>query len=182
MRTGTICRIQNGLTAIHKALPILMATTGIAGAAPDRLSQLRWLEGTWQGTAEGAAGRASLQRQIVCALGCRYLNVEGQYLPEQAGESATAALGMWGYDRKQGLLLLHTFDDVASVTTYVEDPQASSGGTLVLLTENRREGRRARFTYSFSPPDAYRERFELANRGEEFELYVETRFERVRSW
>ena len=148
---------------------------------PDPLARLHWLQGQWRGSGEGEHGAATLQRQIICALGCRYLNVEGEYRQIQnnpAGEFSTA-LGMWSVDPASQRLLLHTFDEKASVTTYIEDPTASSGHTLVLLSEDRRTGTRARFTYTFMPPDEYRERFELARRGEKFQIYIDNRFERV---
>lgn len=62
------------------------------------------------------------------------------------------------------------------------DKAASSNERLVLVAEhleNIPPGWRARYTYTFKPPDEYHEMLELDANGKGFERYVSNRFLRV---
>jgi hypothetical protein len=68
------------------------------------------------------------------------------------------------------------------VTTYVLDESASSDARLVLVAEhleNVPRGWRARYVYTFEPPDAYQETLELDANGKGFKPYVTSRFLRA---
>jgi hypothetical protein len=155
-------------------------------AKPDPLARVKWLSGHWVGTGEGEPGASAAQRDIECVLGCRYLRVDGRSVyPKQQknpkGEVHTA-MDMWSFDRKRERLVLRTFDNLGFVTTYVEDPAASREGTLVLVAEhleNVPAGWKARYTYTFVPPDEFRELFELDPSGKGFQPYTSNRFMRV---
>jgi hypothetical protein len=149
----------------------------------DPLLQLRWLQGQWSGQGTGPTGPSAGQRDIVCALECRYLNVEASH--RELGNNSEAghysALAMWTWHPGRARLLLHTFSDMAAVTTYEQDLAGSGPNQLVMLHRNPRDGSRARLIYRFEPPDAFVERYEQAPPEQGWTLQREYRFIRVRS-
>lgn len=159
-------------------------------AAADPLERLHWLVGSWDGEGQGVSAGARQQREVLCALDCRYLNVESRSITGQAvlpivrndaGEGPMpTALGMWTVAAGGRRLVLHTFDPQASVTTYEEQPGGAQG-PLVLLAQwrpGRADGWRARFSYRFQPPDAFHERFEVAHGPGAWQLVAEHTFRR----
>lgn len=129
---------------------------------------------------------SAAERRIECALNCRYLRVAGRSVyPKQEknrqGE-IHESMDVWSFDRARNRWVLHTFDSLGFTTTYTEDPSAGSETTLVLVAEhleNVPPGWRARFTYTFVPPDEYRELFELDPNGKGFHPHTSNRFLRV---
>ena len=162
----------------------LPAETIAAESTP--LAKLEWLTGHWVGIGEGDPGRSATQRSIDCVLECKYLRVDGRSVyPKQEknpkGETHVS-MDMWSFDRARKKLVLRTFDNLGFVTTYVQEESASSDTTLVLVAEhleNVPTGWRARYTYTFAPPNEYHELFELASKDKEFKPYVTNRFLRV---
>ena len=78
--------------------------------------------------------------------------------------------------------MLRQFDNLGFVSTYVLDKTASTNERLVLVAEhleNVPSGWRARYTYTFLPPNEYHEVLELAMKGKDFEPYVANNFLRV---
>ena len=78
---------------------------------------------------------------------------------------------------------MRQFDSLGFVSTYVQDVAASTGGRIVMVSEqleNVPAGWRARYTYEHPAPDEYRELFELdAGRG--LQTYVASRFVRTQA-
>lgn len=152
----------------------------------DPLARLHWLQGHWVGVGEGEPGQSAADRHIACQMKCRYLHVDGQSVyPKQEknpkGEIHTS-MDIWSVDRRRGALVLRTFDNLGFVTTYVEDAGAGTETSLVLIAENFENvpaGWKARYTYTFLPPDEYRELFELDPNGKGFQPYTSNRFLRV---
>lgn len=159
----------------------LLTPIPTALAARNGLADLRWLQGHWQGRGEGPAGPSMGQRDIVCALDCRYLNMEAQHRPLEQNPEGTwySTLAMWTWHPQRARLLLHSFDDFASVTTY-EQQARSAADQLELLVHYPRDGSRARLLYRFEPPDAFVERYEHAAHGQPWQLQREYRFVRAK--
>lgn len=157
---------------------VLLCALSTAAVA-DPLQRLHWLQGSWSGTGEHAGVPVLLQRDIVCALGCRYLNVEArQRQADQTEGEPGSLLALWTYHPGRQRLLLHVFDDFAALTTYVEDPAAGSSSRLVLVFEDLRDGSRRRVVYELQPPDAFVETLEHAGAGEAWQLQLQARFRR----
>jgi hypothetical protein len=153
---------------------------------PDPLAKVLWLQGHWAGIGEGEPGTSATERHIECALNCRYLRVDGRSVYPKQEKNAKGeihlAMDMWSFDRKRGKLVLRTFDSLGFTTTYAQDTAASTENTVVMVAEhleNVPAGWQARYTYTFVPPDEYRELFELDPNGKGFQTYVSNRFLRV---
>lgn len=173
-------------------LVVLVASAGAGasetGTVPPRLAALSWLVGHWEGEGTGVSAGSRQRREVLCALDCRYFNIESRILSQPAtavvaredGPMPTA-LGMLG-TTADGHLVLHTFDTHASVTSYAG--AAGNGATLELTAAyrpGRRDGWRARFRYAWSPPDAFHERFEVAQGRGGFAVVAEHQFRRIQA-
>jgi hypothetical protein len=166
----------------------LAFSTGLAAAEAetDPLEDLGWLVGNWVGVGEGEPGRSASERRVACVLACRYLRFDGRSVyPRQdknpKGETHLQ-IDMWSFDRRRQKLVLRTFDNLGFVTTYVQDDAGGAQGKLVLVAEhleNVPAGWKARYTYTFVPPDEYRELFELDPNGKGYQPYTSNRFLRV---
>ena len=178
---------MNLLVAVVGAL---LVTASLAPAVharqPEPLARVSWLRGDWVGIGEGEPGRSATERHIQCAIQCSYLRVDGRSVYPRQEKNAKGelhvAMDIWSFDRARKKLVLRTFDSLGLVTTYVQDDAASSDTRLVLVAEhleNVPAGWRARYTYTFNPPDEYHELFELAMKGKQFSTYVDNRFLRV---
>jgi hypothetical protein len=90
-------------------------------------------------------------------------------------------IGFFSYDKTRTMLVLRQFHSEGFVNQYVGGP-GRDGATIVFETEaieNIPPGWRARETYRFVGPDEIVEVFELAEPGKGFELYAETKLQRV---
>lgn len=157
-----------------------------AAKKPDPLARLKWLQGHWAGTGEGEPGVSAAERRIACAMNCRYLRVEGRSVYTKQDKNPKGetheSMDVWSFDRGRSKWVLRTFDSLGFVTTYAEDPSAGTATTMVVVAEhleNVPSGWRARYTYTFVPPDEYRELFELDPNGKGFQPYTSNRFLRV---
>lgn len=169
---------------------VAVASSSVVSAAdaskPDPLAKVAWLQGRWAGVGEGEPGTSATERHIQCALSCRYLRVDGRSVYPKQEKNAKGeihqAMDIWSFDRKRSKLVLRTFDNLGFTTTYVEDTEAGNDTMLVMTAEymeNVPAGWQARYTYTFAPPNEYRELFELDPNGEGFQTYVSNRFLRV---
>jgi hypothetical protein len=153
---------------------------------PDALKALHWLQGHWVGTGDGEPGISAADRRISCTLKCRYLRVKGRSVyPKQEknpkGEIHDS-MDMWSFDRARKILVLRTFDSMGFTTTYAQDQAASTETRVILVAEhleNVPSGWKARYTYTFIPPDEFHELFELDPDGKGFQSYSSNRFMRV---
>ncbi|MGH8284785.1 MAG: hypothetical protein ACRETT_03355 [Steroidobacteraceae bacterium] len=173
-------RVLSGMVAM------LLATSSGVAQPPVRLGALQWLAGDWRGVGEGEPGTSASERHAEVFLGGRYLRIAGRSVyPKQErnpnGE-IHAQLDMWSYDNARDALVLRQFDNLGFVSTYVLDKTASSNDRLVLVAEhleNVPRGWRARYTFTFKPPNEYHETLELDADGKGFKPYVSNRFLRV---
>ncbi len=156
---------------------------GVAQAQEDRLAAVAWLVGDWNGTGEGQPGNSTSTRSNQRAHD-HFIRVEGRSVyprqPRNPNGEIHSSTDYWSFDRRRGLLVLRQFDSLGFVSTYVQDRAASTGGRIVMVSEqleNVPAGWRARYTYEHPGPDEYRELFELDS-GRGLETYVASRFVR----
>jgi len=167
---------------------VLIATSSGIAEPPSRLDGLLWLAGDWRSVGEGEPGASASERHAEAFLDGRYLRMDGRSVyPKQErnpnGEIHTQ-LDVWSYDKARDALVLRQFDNLGFVTTYVLDKTASTSERLVLVAEqleNIPQGWRARYTFTFKPPNEYHEMLELDPNGNGFKSYVSNRFLRVSS-
>lgn len=144
---------------------------------------LRFLVGAWEGSVNGQPGAGTSQREYRFVLDGSYLEVRNKSVyPAQAKNPKGETHEDWGmisYDRSRKKFVLRQFHVEGFVNQYASEPFGN--GPLVFVSEaieNIPPGFRARETYTITGPNAFIERFEIAEPGKDFELYCETRFRR----
>ena len=83
-------------------------------------------------------------------------------------------MSMISYDTARKLFVFRQFHTEGFVNTYVQQP-ATDEKTIVFVSEaieNIPAGYRARETYTILSRDEFTERFEIAEPGKDFELYL----------
>ena len=165
---------------------LLYANLTVAAEPASRLDALQWLVGDWAGVGQGEPGTSATTRHVEAFLEGRYLRISGRSVyPKQDGNpkgEVHLEMDVWSYDRARDVLMLRQFDNLGFVTTYALDKAASTSERLVLVAEhleNIPSGWRARYTYTFKPPNEYHEMLELDMGGKGFQPYVTNRFLRV---
>ncbi len=154
--------------------------------APDAFAQIAWLVGSWEGPSRGEPGQGRVTRTYERALGGRFIEVRNTSrwapVPPHATGEVHEDRGFIGFDRARRRYVYRQFHVEGFVNTYVAD-SVSARDTMVRFVseqvENIAPGWRARETYTRTGPDSFVERFELAAPGKDFELYSESRLQRV---
>jgi hypothetical protein len=156
-----------------------------AKAKPDRFAVLRAFEGRWRGQGSGQPGQSTVERTYEFVLRDKYLNVRNLsvYLPQAKNPKGEKHedWGMFSYDANRKKLILRQFHVEGFVNQYALDRVSDDGKEMVFVSEaieNIPAGYRARETYRFTGPDGFEETFELAKPGNDFEVYVKTKFTR----
>jgi len=150
------------------------------------IQQLDFLVGQWRGVGDGKWGTNAAERTYELIFGGVYIRGFGQSVyPKQEknpdGE-VHESLDMYSVDKTLNTLVFRQFDNEAFVTTYYLDPEASSGTTMVFVSqhlENVPSGWRARVIFEIKGENEFIEHFELDTNKGEFHRYVTTRFVRV---
>ena len=91
--------------------------------------------------------------------------------------------GMMSFDKTRKTFVLKQFHVEGFVNQYVMTTSNADGKTIVFTSEsieNIPAGFRARETYKILGPDEFKEVFEVAEPGKNFELYSEGHFKRKR--
>ncbi|MDO8378064.1 hypothetical protein [Phenylobacterium sp.] len=169
------------------ALACLAAPAHAQAPPTDRLAPVAALVGDWTGVGEGQPGTSASTRHATRIQAGHFIMVEGRsvYPPQdrnKTGEVHTS-LDVWSYDTARKRLMLRQFDSLGFVSTYAQDLDRSRDRWVVMVSEhleNVPAGWRARYTYEFAGPNAYREHFEL-DAGKGLETYVSGKYLRDRA-
>jgi hypothetical protein len=169
---------------IRPLLAVLFCGTALAQpAAPDVWAPVRFLIGQWEGAASGKPGKGTTQREYRFALNQRFIEARNKTTfpaqPQNPKGEVHEDWGMLSFDRARKLFVLRQFHVEGFVNQYTAG--AAPGGVLRFISEsieNIPAGWRARETMTVTGPDTFTETFELAQPGQEFEIYEETRFQR----
>lgn len=155
-------------------------------AAPEPFGPMAALIGSWEGTADGQPGHGTVRREYERALNGRFIRVLNRSVYPAQDKNPKGEIhedeGFISLDRLRKKLVLRQFHVEGFVNQYVED-DGSTSGRVVFTTEaieNIPAGWRARDTYVIHGPDAFDEIFELAERGQPFEVYSRSRLTRVK--
>jgi hypothetical protein len=181
LRTGVMVALALVLTG-----GAATAQTPAEAPVPDPLAPLAGLVGTWVGTSEGQPGKGTVERHYERVWNARYIRVRNRsvYRPQEKnpkGETHEDE-GWFSFDRGRKLIVFRQFHLEGFVNQYVGNI-ASTPKTIVFVTEaieNLPSGWRARETYVLLGPDEFEEVFELAEAGQQFEVYSRSRFKRAR--
>jgi hypothetical protein len=176
------------VSAVLAAPAVALSTAAAPGAKKaDPWQPVRPLLGTWAGEASGQPGTGRSEREYRFTLKDRYIHVTSKttYPPQEKNPKGEVHedVGFISYDKVARKLVLRQFHIEGFVNHYVLDSISEDGRTLVFVTaaiENIPAGWRGRETYRIVSDDEFTETFALAEPGQEFATYSETRFRRKR--
>jgi hypothetical protein len=162
-----------------------------AGPDPAKVSDpwqpLRVLVGSWEGDAQGEPGSGKNAREYRFTLNDRFIQVTSRttYPPQEKNPKGEVHedVGFISYDKTAKKLVMRQFHVEGFVVHYVLESVSEDGRTIVFVSvaiENIPAGWRGRETYHVSSNDEFVETFALAEPGEDFVTYSETRFRRKR--
>jgi hypothetical protein len=154
---------------------------------PDPWQPLRVLLGAWVGDAQGRPGAGRSEREYRLTLKDRFIQVNNTitYPPQEKNPKGEVHedVGFISYDKAAQKLVFRQFHVEGFVSHYVLDSVSADGRTIVFVTtaiENIPAGWRGRETYRIVGDDEFVETFALAEPGQDFATYSETRFRRRR--
>src|SRR5687768_3739931 len=169
--------------ALACAVPLALAQPA---TTPDPWAPIRFLEGKWEGKAEGRPGQGTVTREYQFVMRGRYLHERNisTYPPQDKNPQGEVHehWSFFSYDRPRKLLVLRQFHVEGFVNQFRFEPAKSDERRLVFESEafeNIGSRWRARETYEILGPDEFREIFELAAREKDFEVYSTNHFKRV---
>jgi hypothetical protein len=173
-------------------LCLLAVFTGGAAAPQtppetDVWEPLRFFVGRWEGVSQGQPGEGTVTREYEFVLKGRFLEGRNQstYRPQQKNPRGEVHedWSMFSYDKSRKAFVLRQFHLEGFVNQYVAEGVSPGSKTFSFVSEsieNIPPGFRARETYELLNADEFIETFDLAEPGQEFELYSRTRFKRVK--
>jgi hypothetical protein len=160
-------------------------TEGPNSEPQDRWVAFRSLLGSWTGDAQGEPGIGRADRVYGFVLRERYLEIRNRtiYPPQDKNPEGEVHedLGLLSYDKHRKMYVLREFHVEGFVIHYLLDLAEVDRGRIVMTSEaieNIAPGWRARTTYHILGPDQFREEFDLAGPGKEWERYSTTEFQR----
>ena len=153
--------------------------------APDPWGPFHFFIGKWNGSAEGEPGIGRSERDYSFVLDGRFLQIRNRsvYEPREANPEGEVHedLGLLSFDKQRGKHVLREFHVEGFVNQYLIEPPGSDRGTTVMTSEaieNIAPGWRARTTSKILGDDEFREEFDLAGPGKDWERYSATDFKR----
>lgn len=174
------------MTPFAPALVALIGTLASAQAPrPDYLAPVRFMVGDWQGAASGEPGSGTASRHYAFALKGQFLHERNTttYPPQEQNKAGEVHehWSFFSYDKQRKAVLFRQFHQEGFVLTYALNPALSTATKLVFESEqveNIPSTWKARETYELTSGDAFTETFEIAQPGQPFTLYSQTRFTR----
>jgi hypothetical protein len=150
----------------------------------DRWGRVRFLIGTWEGTATGQPGKGTVERTYELVLG-------GQYIEEHNTSRYEAApgkkpevhhhRGFISYDKARKTFMLRHFHEEGFINLFALNSDKSMPAYLIFDSvsfENFNNEWKARESYEVVSPDEFIETFELAEPGKDFVVYSTNHFKR----
>ena len=166
---------------------LLLASGGAAqkSVPADTWQPLRYLVGSWEGTGKGQPGTSKIRREYRFVLNDKYIQVQNKstYDPQPKNPKGEVHQdwGMISFDKSRKNFVLRQFHVEGFVNQYAMTSSSADGKTIIFTSEsieNIPVGFRARETYKIMAPDEFKEIFEIAEPGKDFELYSEGHFKR----
>lgn len=169
-------------------LMLLAVLSASAATTPspmnDRWGRVRFLLGTWEGTATGQPGKGTVQRTYELVL-------DGQFIEERNTSRYDAKTGQepeihehrgfMSYDKTRKTFMLRHFHEEGFVNLYALNTDKSMAEYLIfdsVAFENFSNEWKARESYEVISPDEFVEIFELAEPGKDFVEYSRNHFKR----
>ena len=169
-------------------LMLLAVLSASAATTPspmnDRWGRVRFLLGTWEGTATGQPGEGTVQRTYELVL-------DGQFIEERNTSRYDAKAGQkpeihehrgfMSYDKTRKTFMLRHFHEEGFVNLYALNTDKSMAEYLIfdsVTFENFSNEWKARESYEVISRDEFVEVFELAEPGKDFVEYSRNHFRR----
>lgn len=174
---------MSALRLVAATIMVVPLLARAADATP--FDSVRFLVGSWEGTAAGQAGEGSVKRSYEWVMDGRFIHERNvSTYPVQASNPKGEVHEHWSmisYDRARRALVLRQFHVEGFVNQYAMSAEKSTPTRLVFESEgfeNFSNRWRARETYDVLGPDEFTETFELAAPGKPFEVYSRNHFRR----
>ena len=153
-----------------------------ANPANDRWGRVRFLLGTWEGTANGEPGKGTVERTYTLVLGGQFIEEHNTSRYEaKAGQKPEIHhhRGFLSFDKARKTFMLRHFHEEGFVNLYALDADKSMPEYLIFDSvsfENFSNEWKARESYEVISPDEFVEVFELAEPGKDFVEYSRVHF------
>ena len=156
---------------------IAIFTVSIQAAQEDVWAPLRFLEGVWEGSGEGASGDSTVVQEYTFVLGGEFMraSTRAEFKPQEKNPKGEIHedIGYISYDKSRKAFILRTFYVEGFVNHYVG--KLSEDGKVLTFesesSENAPPGTRAKLEYTIKGPNEMEERFFLAWPGQELSGY-----------
>jgi hypothetical protein len=153
--------------------------------AADMWGPFRFFFGEWSGNGEGEPGISRSDRDYSLVLHDRFIQIRNRavYEPQEKNPEGEVHedLGLLSFDKRRGMHVLREFHVEGFVNQYLIDTTEVGKARIVMTSEaieNIAPGWRARTTYEILSDDEFREEFDLAGPGKDWEPYSATNFKR----
>jgi hypothetical protein len=153
--------------------------------AGDMWGPFRFFFGEWSGNGEGEPGISRSDRDYSLVLHDRFIQIRNRavYEPQEKNPEGEVHedLGLLSFDKRRGKHVLREFHVEGFVNQYLIDTSEVGKARIVMISEaieNIAPGWRARTTYEILSDDEFREEFDLAGPGKDWERYSATNFKR----
>lgn len=153
--------------------------------AGDMWGPFRFFFGEWSGNGEGEPGISRSDRDYSLVLHDRFIQIRNRavYEPQEKNPEGEVHedLGLLSFDKRRGMHVLREFHVEGFVNQYLIDTSEVGKARIVMISEaieNIAPGWRARTTYEILSDDEFREEFDLAGPGKDWERYAATNFKR----
>jgi hypothetical protein len=154
-------------------------------AATDRWGRVRFLLGSWEGTASGQPGKGTVERTYTLVLGDKFIEETNTSRYEATAPGKTPEIhhhrGFISYDKARKTFMLRQFHEEGFVKLYAMNGERSLPAFLVFDSvgfENFSNEWKARESYEVVSPDEFIETFELAEPRKDFVVYSRNHFKR----
>ena len=177
-----------------KTLVTLMMFATLAASAADqaathpsndRWGRVRFMLGTWEGTASGEPGEGVVLRTYELVLGGQFIEEHNTSRYEAKSPGAKPEVhhhrGFLSYDKARKTFMLRHFHEEGFVNLFALNADRSLPAYLVFDSvsfENFSNEWKARESYEVISPDEFIETFELAEPGKDFVVYSRNHFKR----
>lgn len=169
---------------LFAALSASAADQAANPASSDRWGRVRFLLGSWEGTASGEPGKGTVERTYELVLGGQFIEERNTSRYEAKAGSQPEIhhhRGFISYDKARKTFMLRHFHEEGFVNLFALDSAKSLPAHLIFDSvsfENFSNEWKARESYEVISPDEFVETFELAEPGKDFAVYSRNHFKR----
>ena len=142
--------------------------------------------GSWTGESEGQPGKGRYERSYQFILNKKFIEVRNKSTYPSSTDNPTGEvhedIGYISYDRDRKKFVLRQFHIEGFVNQFKLESISPGGKSIIFVSEsieNIPTGYRAKESYQLTGENEFREVFELAEPGKEFELYSKAVLKRV---